>query len=529
MATVLGSVFQRADWLAGLLAVFALPFGSSAQYSVGDWPIGWTDEGLLFFRGHVWVWDTSTSNPEAFTVSCPQSGFYLLGADGSVADVWTGTSVCPFMFYPGQWDLDPDGRSVLVRHQLDEDDIWGAISRVDLQDHGVQTFALDPETSYENPFWIGPDRWAFLDVKGANGPTIRITDSDPESGELLASGPVVGGRAIESYDHERGQFRLRRNSYPMYRSVHAHNARSLVTVVDTLGQVVEPERDVSPRWWGWERRGDWVAYVEDLREPEGHRERSRLPEDWGVAIRNLRTGEERLLFRTEGEDAHNMGHSPVHTFGSFKEGTPHRPILWSPDGGHVVFPRSFEDGMTLWSIPVAGGEAVQLTFRDETQAPPQPGPRPLPPAPRPVPAPDAPYDLTASNIDIMTEIIGHFSARALEGQMVCLTLLRDRWTTRPPPSELVRAAEARWANVTGDECPPTYGVFVSGDPDAPPLNNLDPQHLSVGRPLPAEDGGTLRVAAQVRRVGGGTEYQCSIAAEGAPETIRCRVVSMWMS
>lgn len=529
MATVLRRVLRRVDWLAALLAVVALPLGSSAQYSVGDWPIGWTDEGLLFFRGHAWVWDTSTSNPEAFTVSCPQSGFYVLSTDGTVAEVWTGDSVCPFTFYPGHWDLDSAGRSVLVRHQLDEEDIRGAISRVDLQERRVQTFPLDRETSYESPFWIGPDRWAFLDLKSVNGTALRITDADPESAEVLASGHEIRGRFIESYDRERGHFRLRRSSYPMFRSIHGFAARSFVAVYDTLGHVVEPERDVSIRKWGWERRGDWVAYIEDLREPEDHVERSRLPEDWGVAIRNLRTGEERLLFRTEGQDAHNMGHSPAHTFGTFKEGTPHRPILWSPDGGHIIFPRSFEGGMTVWSIPVAGGEAVQLTFRDESQAPPQPGPRPPLPAPQATPADDAPVDLTPNEIGIMTEIVGYFSARAVEGQMVCLTFLRDRRTTRPAPSELVRAAEARWANVTTAECPPTYGVFVPGDPKVPPLNNLDPQHLSLGRPVPAEDGVTLRLAARVRRGNGGTEYQCSIASEAAPETIRCRVVSMWIS
>ena len=95
--------------LAATFALTVLPREVSAQYSVVDLPIAWSEEGLLFFRGHVWVWDTSTSNPEAFTVSCPQSGFYRLGDNGDVTAIWTGTPVCPFMFYPGSWDLSPDG------------------------------------------------------------------------------------------------------------------------------------------------------------------------------------------------------------------------------------------------------------------------------------------------------------------------------------------------------------------------------------------------------------------------------------
>lgn len=351
---------------AAAVALLTLPLGSAAQYSLGDSPIAWTDEGLLFFRGHVWVWDTSTSNNEAFDVSCPESGLYTLGPDGSVTGVFTGDLVCDFMFYP-EWNLSEDGRSLLVRHQQGKDDIWGAISRVDLQERRVQVFALGEGIDYNTPVWVGPGRWAFFEPHP--GGVLRITDSDPEVSRVLAGPPELRGGYIEAYDRERGDFRIRRHEFPYPRGT----PRSLVTTVDTLGNLVEEEREVPLSEFGWQRRGDVVAYVRDMREPSEYHERRRLPEDWGIAVRDLTTGQETVLFSTEGENAYEMGHSPAHLFGSFRDGTPHLPLLWSPDGSHIVFPRSFEGGTTLWSIPVQGGAAVQLTFRDEASAPLPPG------------------------------------------------------------------------------------------------------------------------------------------------------------
>ena len=137
-------------------------------------------------------------------------------------------------------------------------------------------------------------------------------------------------------------------------------------------------------------------------------------------------------------------------------------------------------------------------------------------------------ELTSPALQMMTEVVGYFSARAGEGQMLCLNSLHGRGTTRPAPNELVEAAEAGWANVTTDGCPRTYSRPF-GLREEPPPGHVDPQHLSVGRPLVSRTGRTQQLLVQRRQGTTATLYMCFRAVTPNIAAIRCRMQSSSIS
>lgn len=500
-------------WL--VLWAMTCPFAAQAQYSPGDTPIGWTADGLLFFRAQVWVWETSYTNEDAYDVSCQGSGLYALAPDASVEEVLTGEPVCELAF-ADHWDLSEDAHSLLVGHIRGKRDDLPVVSVLDLSTHDRRVFLSDGEEILQSPTWVGPGVWAYVGRAYPKG-KLRITATGPEDGRLLAE---LERGWIESFDRVGGHLMVR-----------GYTLADRVTLFDTLGVPVAewPAHGTS----GWTRRGNRIAYLRVVNElPEAGLVSAR-PADWALIVRDVTTGEETELFRTDRDSVFEKGHAPSHRWGPFRDGTPRYPLVWSPDGSHIVFPRTFEDGTTLWRVPVDGGGAVQLTFRDPATAPPAPQ-RPVLP-PRVVRAPDeAPSDLTAANLDAMAAVIGHFATRTVDGQMLCLTFLQDARTIRPAPDALIEEAQNRWPNVT-DACPRTYArMFVLTDSlgrrivDEPPPGHVDPQHLSVGLPRNGEDGSS-QIDAHVRQGTSGRSYGCVVPPEANHESVRCRLQSTWIS
>jgi len=348
---------RRQALLTSVLLAMAFPWSIEAQYSPGDTPVGWTGDGLLFFRSHVWVWEVSYTNDEAYDVSCEGSGLYALTSNGSIAEILTGEPTCDLIF-ADHWDVSEDGGALLVGHRRGKREPDQLVSLLDLSTLDRQIFHSDEAGDLQSPEWVAPGAWAFV-ASGYPTGMLRITRRGPAESRLVAE---LSRGWIEDFDRANDQLIVR--SYAP--------GRDTVMLFDTLGRL--DATWPSPGTRGWTRKGDLMAYLRNVNHLPETGLVSARPADWALIVRDMTTGEDRELFRTEQEGIFEKGHSPAHTWGPFRNGTPMDPLLWSLDGSYLVVPRIFDQGTTLWRVPLNGAPAVQLTFRDPGSAPTPPRP-----------------------------------------------------------------------------------------------------------------------------------------------------------
>jgi Tol biopolymer transport system component len=310
---------------------------SGMNYDPRDLPLAWGADGRIIIA-HTEIY----SGGDVFSSSCAGSGFYEIAFDArTVRPIQVGQGFCLGTFEDGV-SMHSSGRTAIVSHYAEVN--RSRLSRIDLSTGkidslttGCQIYEEDPAISPDGQWVAAKGLCANRDEEHYRVYTARLDGSGyryvppPASGSYSQPAWSPDGRKLAMVRSYGGEYDM---------------SISEVWVMDVEGR--------NPRLVGrgtapsWSPAGEWIAFVANDHRSEESALRIVAPDG----------SSGREVFRNRARGTFERGWGPQ------REGIAFGPLVWSPDGKQLLFPRRFDDGTSVWRVELGSGAVARVTRAD---------------------------------------------------------------------------------------------------------------------------------------------------------------------